>query len=201
MVKMLDALIGISIGLIVIVAVFSIAPLIGDKVSTAAEVENTVGATGTISFTDNTSDAEAVVIGTETYTFNTTTTIIPFEVDISGGVTATLSTTALVSTIERDSTLVDAVDNSDNSTTVTSIIKGTAGNSYASTETCANASWGGTTLSGGLNNVWGEEAMTSANADAVSIWTDNASLISLAVLVMILGIVIAAIMVFGGRTE
>ena len=36
---------------------------------------------------------------------------------------------------------------------------------------------------------------------AVSIWTDNASLIGLAVLVMILDIVIAAIMVFGGRTE
>lgn len=89
MVRMLDALVGISIGLIVLVAVFSIAPLIGDKIDTAADV--------------------------------------------------------------------------------------TAG------------------------SAWDETNMTSAGADAVSIWTDNASLISLAVLVMILGIVIASIMVFGGR--
>ena len=89
MVRMLDALIGISIGLIVLVAVFAIAPLIGDKIATSA----------------------AVAAGSE----------------------------------------------------------------------------------------WDETNMTAAGADAVSVWTDNASLISLAVLVMILGIVIAAIMVFGGR--
>ena len=91
MVRMLDALIGIAIGLIVLVAVFSIAPLIGDKITTAADVE--------------------------------------------------------------------------------------------------------------AGSVWDETNMTAANADAVSIWTDNASLIGLAVLVMILGIVIASIMVFGGQRE
>ena len=91
MVRMLDALIGISIGLIVLVAVFSIAPLIGDKIDSATDVE--------------------------------------------------------------------------------------------------------------ANTSWDSANMTAAGADAVSIWTDNASLIGLAVLVMILGIVIAAIMVFGGRGE
>ncbi len=91
MVRMLDALIGIAIGLIVLVAVFSIAPLIGDKITTAADIEG--------------------------------------------------------------------------------------------------------------DSVWNATNMEAANADAVSIWTDNASLIGLAVLVMILGIVIASIMVFGGRSE
>ena len=47
---------------------------------------------------------------------------------------------------------------------------------------------------------WNKTNMAAAGADGVSLWTDNASLIGLAVLVLILSIVIGVIMTMG-RTE
>lgn len=49
-------------------------------------------------------------------------------------------------------------------------------------------------------SAWDATNMTTAGADGVSLWTDNASLIGLAVLVLILSIVIGVIMTMG-RTE
>lgn len=65
MANMLTALVGIAIGLIVLVAVFSLAPLIGDKIATAADVTagsdwdatnmSAAGADGVTLWTDNAS--------------------------------------------------------------------------------------------------------------------------------------------------
>lgn len=56
----------------------------------------------------------------------------------------------LVAAITGDSSaVVTAVDGAGDTMVVTASTSGSAGNSIASTETCANASWGGATLSGG----------------------------------------------------
>lgn len=114
-------------------------------------------ATGSLTFTDSVSDGETVTITdgvtTEVYEFDTDDSITEgnIKVDVSGGATAPDAVTALVTAITANSELVTAVDDTGDVVTVTAVTAGVSGNSIGTTETCANASWGGTTLSGGLD--------------------------------------------------
>jgi len=75
---------------------------------------------------------------------------------------ATTAITALVSAITGDEdAVVTSVDGEGDTVVVTSIAKGTAGNAYDSTETCANAAWGAAKLSGGLDTVTAANAVTA----------------------------------------
>lgn len=114
-------------------------------------------ATGTLTFTSTTSDTETVTIGTRVYEFDTDSTVTSgnVSVDISGGNSASQSVTALVAAINGDSdAVVYAHDGAGDTVVVNAITPGTAGNSLASTQTCANATWGGATLSGGTDGDW-----------------------------------------------
>jgi hypothetical protein len=120
-------------------------------------------ATGTLTFSGTVSDGETVTIGTRIYEFDTaaesTITEGHVRVDVSAAQTATAAITALVAAITGDaSAVVTAVDGEGDTVVVTSIAKGTTGNDYASTTTCANASWGAAKLAGGLDTI------TAANA-------------------------------------
>jgi hypothetical protein len=84
--------------------------------------------------------------------------------------TAANAITALVTAIGADtSAVVTAVDGAGDTLVATSKVTGTAGNSYASTETLANASWGSATLTGGVAAASGTCYVDVTNATAESI--------------------------------
>lgn len=116
----------------------------------AASPVNPKKATGTLTFTGVVADGETVTIGSEIYEFKTSGNagVGKIKVDVSGGVTASDAVTALVAAITANSAIVDAVDGAGDTVVVTYKTVGTDGN-VASTETCVNASWGNTTLTGG----------------------------------------------------
>ena len=111
-------------------------------------------ASGTLTFTGSVSDGETVTIGTRVYEFDTagtpTITAGRVRVNVSGGTTAPAAVTALVAAITGDaSAVVTAVDGAGDTVVVTATAWGTAPNAYPTTKTCANASWGAVTLTGG----------------------------------------------------
>lgn len=80
---------------------------------------------------------------------------------------APAAVTALVAAITGDTqAVVSAVDGSGDTVVVTSILVGVVGNTYASTETMANASWGAATLTGGLDAPNGTMTFVLTNATA-----------------------------------
>jgi hypothetical protein len=117
-------------------------------------------ATGVLTTTSTFSNGETVTIGTKTYLFETVLTNVDGHVLIGGSVAASLSNLAAAINLGAGSgTLYAAATtaNTDvyatsNATTLTlfALTAGTAGNSIATTETAANASFGAATLLGGL---------------------------------------------------
>jgi hypothetical protein len=125
------------------------------------EISGIVSASGVLTTVGNFANNETVTIGSTVYTFKTTITTTAYEVDL--GASAQLSLANLRNAINRNglgtpgtdfSALTEAHPSvtaiSDATTlTVTAIIGGTVGNSIATTEVCANASWGAATLASG----------------------------------------------------
>lgn len=115
---------------------------------------NAVNATGTLTFTGVVADAQTVTIGSSIYEFKTSGSAGEgkIKVDVSGGVTASDAVTALVAAITANTdSVVTAVDGAGDTVVCTAKTAGTSGNSIATTETCTNGSWGGATLTGGVN--------------------------------------------------
>lgn len=128
----------------------------GTSTTTSAGVKATGVLTSSGVFQNN----ETVTIGDRTYTFKTALTGAANEVLI--GVNAAASLDNLKAAINGDAgagstygtgtqphSNVTATTNTDTAQTVEFFKVGTAGNSLATTETCANVAWGGATLSGG----------------------------------------------------
>lgn len=90
-----------------------------------------------------------VTIGTEVYTLSNST-FGEFYIDNGYNTTATFFVDAFVTEINANSTLITAVDNGDDTATVTSILGGTVGN-YASTENMSNGAFASATMTGGVN--------------------------------------------------
>lgn len=110
-------------------------------------------ATATLTISGTTSDTETVTLGSRVYEFDTGGAVTAGRVlvDISGGNSAAQSVTALVAAIEADASAVfGAADGAGDTVVVTADTKGTAGN-VATTETCANAAWGGLLATGGAD--------------------------------------------------
>lgn len=108
-----------------------------------------------------TADGQTVTIGTRVYEFDTNSAITSgrVEVDVSGGVTASLSIDALEAAITGDDSAVVSVEASDATTlTVAALVAGVSGNSIAIAETLTNGSWAGAAvvLSGGLDGTVAE---------------------------------------------
>lgn len=110
-------------------------------------------ATGTLTFTGAVSDGETVTIGSEVYEFDDDASVTAgnIAVDVSGGATASAAVTALVTAITADSTLVTGADGTGDTVDITAVAAGLSGNDIATTETCANASFGAATLTGGAD--------------------------------------------------
>lgn len=138
-------------------------------------------ATGTLTFSGIPVVTQTVVIGgTETYEFVAATGDVQvgnIAVVLGETLTADNAVTKLAEAINANSILVTGVSSTTADTVVvTAIVKGTAGNSITTTETCTNASWGGATLSGGVNTVTASNGVT-ALVDAIN---DNDTIVSAA---------------------
>lgn len=125
---------------------------------------NGTKSTGTLTFAGVVNDGQTVTIGTKVFEFDTNSSVGAgnIAVDVSGGASAAQAVTALVAAIVANAATLDftAVDGAGDTVVVTWDYEGTAGN-VASTETCANASWGGATLTGGLSVTYGLEVITT----------------------------------------
>lgn len=123
-----------------------------------------VAATGTLTLSANAGDTETVVIDTKTYTFQTILTDVDGNVLI--GATASDSIDNLVAAINLGAgggtkyaasmTLHPTVTGSagaGDTLVGTAKTKGVAGNTIVTTETLTSGSWGGGTLSGGIDPV------------------------------------------------
>ena len=104
-----------------------------------------VKATGTLTATANFSSSETVTVGNTTYTFGSSAGNIAVGADLA------TSLASLAAAINADGLVTAAAT----ATTIVLTAKeaGTAANSIATTETCTNASFGGATLSGGVDEV------------------------------------------------
>lgn len=195
----MELVISVAIGLIVLAAIFSLAPVIGDKIDTSVEIQQSAAATGMLTFSGNTSDGETVNISTDRYEFDPEGDGITggnLLVDVSGGNNNSSRSANLfaASVITLDTVGVgSSVDGLVVTLTADSV--GSDGNSIATTELCANAVFGAATLTGGTDaSEWAEEDVPTG----ADIWKDNATLISLVVLVMIISLAIFYIRRMGG---
>jgi hypothetical protein len=121
-------------------------------------------ATGTLTATGNFANGDTVTTGTKTYTFQTTLTNVDGNVLI--GATASDSLDNLIAAINlaagagtlyaaatTANGFVSAAAGAGDTMDVTALVAGTLANTYATTETSANASWGAATLTGGAGDM------------------------------------------------
>lgn len=133
-------------------------------------------ATGTLTSSGNFTDTQTVTIGSKVYTFQTTLTNVDGNVLIGADRTAShanlkaaINLEAGAGTTYAAAMTIHPTVTATSANATTTVVKaksaGTAGNSIASTETQSNASWGGATLSGGLD---ASVLIGSVNADSTN---------------------------------
>jgi hypothetical protein len=146
-----------GIMLVVLLTVLYVGISIIDNVQDATDISNSVAATGTLTFTDNTADTQTVNISTDRYEFDTDGSITGgnIKVDLNGTGTPNLTATYSAMMFTANVTSNDAVgvgaSRSGDVVTLTADATGAAGNSIATTETLHNASFAATTLTGGAD--------------------------------------------------
>lgn len=141
-----------------------------NNVSLAYAVEEELGeangtkATGTLTLSGQPTNTQTVTIDAKVYTFQTTLTNVDGNVLIGATTADSLANleaavmlgpgagTAYAAAMTSHPTVT--ADSTPTTLVVTAITGGTPGNSIATTETLTNGSWGGATLSGGVNPVW-----------------------------------------------
>lgn len=149
---------------------------IGSKTYTWRTALTGAKATGTITTTDVFADGETITINGVTYTMKTTLSSPAQAFEVLIGASAAASLDNLKTAINGGSTAyptaanaagegstysvgtyrnphVVATTNANDSQVVEAREFGTAANEFTTSETCANASWGATKLSGGVANV------------------------------------------------
>jgi len=127
-------------------------------------VSAAVASAGTLTLTGQPLNTETVTTGTKTYTFQTVLTDVDGNVLI--GATASDSLDNLIAAITLGAgsgstyaasttanTFVTASAGAGDTMDAEALVKGTQGDSIATTETLTNGSWGGATLSGGTGDV------------------------------------------------
>lgn len=144
---------------------------------TITDVLGAVAATQTLTLTDNPTDTETVTINSKVYTFKTTLTNTDGFVKI--GATKELSLENLAKAINLGegagtdyaaATTVHAnvtAKDIDATLVITAKVAGTAANSFGTTETLANGSWGASTMAGGAAASASSRVVSSGVAAAV----------------------------------
>lgn len=144
---------------------------------------NAENAVGVLTFTGVSVNSQTVTIGTDIYEFRTSgsPTAGHIAVDVSGGVTAPESVTALVAAITANTaSVVTAYDGIGDTVVCTAKTAGVVGNSIVTTETCTNASWGHAHLLGGVDGtvcsdvgIWGDDSNYIYAATAINTIADK----------------------------
>lgn len=188
----MDMLSGIAVGLLALVIIFSIVMTIGPKLEDVAAIDKPAYATGTLTFTGDVADTETVTIGGITYEFNSTGTIGAgnVEVPVHGALTPAVATVNLTTAFNTNtSSAANAAVMTAASTPTTVVLtydtQTEAGNSVATTDTVTNAAFGAATLLGGVADAGWSSSEIPAPA---TVWSDNATFLSLAAMVIIISI-------------
>jgi hypothetical protein len=121
---------------LLLVIVGQVVPLLGSTVEDSYDMPVDTAGTATYDQSGVSVHLQILTVGTETYTVTNTTTAA-FDVPVGVNMTATKLIEELVAEITASSTLITAVDNGDNTTTITSVLEDAAGN-YATTENMTN---------------------------------------------------------------
>ena len=185
----MDMLSGIAVGLLALVIIFSIVMTIGPKLDDVAAVDKPAYATGTLTFTGNVVDAETMVVGGVTYEINASgaaATAGNVEVNVSDLLPAT-ATVALRTAVNANTTSSAILTATATATTVvlTYDTMSAAGNSVATTDTLTNAAFGAATLLGGV----ADSGWSSSDIPApATVWSDNATFLSLSAMVIIISV-------------
>ncbi len=111
-------------------------------------------ATGTLTFSGNTSDGETVNISTDRYEFDTDSSVTGgnIAVDVSGGNNnSTRSCELFAAEVTANDTVGVGASCTGSVATLTADAAGSGGNSITTTETCANAAFASSTLTGGTD--------------------------------------------------
>ena len=191
-----------AIGIMILVVVFGVIPMVGERIDGVADIPTDTAGAGTYTQSGNITLAEynvtatraAIVIGSETYTFSNVSGA--FAVNVASGSNNTSQSLALlVAEINANSTLVAAVDNGDNTTTITSIVADAAGN-YATTENVTNGAFAATAMTGGVSGSNWDHAENDDIVRGSDLWSDTGGMIVLAAIISIVGVVIAGVMRF-----
>lgn len=159
------------------------------------EDQDLVKATGTLtSDATNVADGDTVTIGTTVYRFKT---VMAQAYDVQIGGTAAISLDNLKAAINASGTpgveyfagtlahpTVTATTNTDTTQVIEAITGGTAGNAIVTTEASTHLSWGGATMSGGIDEIAGQLQLVTvdeagnSNTQTVkwqSAWNNDAS--------------------------
>lgn len=191
----MDIVIASAIGLLVLVAVFQMAPMLGDSIDGATDLGYDVAASGTLDVTGTSSDGETVTIGIVVYEFDSDGSVTDWNAVVTiADTAAATAVTALTTAIGNNATTSAAMTATNPTATtvlLTSDKEGADGNGVATTETMANGAFGDTSLTGGLTDVsdWNDDDIPTG----VDVWKENASLLLLVVLVGLLGLAILII--------
>ena len=184
----MDMLSGIAVGLLALVIIFSIVMTIGPKLEDVAAIDKPAYATGTLTFTGDVTDTSTVVINGITYEFNSTGTTAAGNVPVNvSDLTAPVATVALKTAVNGNATTSAILTAASTASTVvlTYDTQTAAGNSVTTTDTVTNADFGAATLLGGVADAgW---SSTDIPAPA-TVWSDNATFLSLAAMVIIISI-------------
>ncbi len=184
----MDMLSGIAVGLLALVIIFSIVMTIGPKLEDVAAVDKPAYATGTLTFTGDVTDTSTVTIGGITYEFNSTGTITAGNVEVTiADLTAAVATVALDAAIDGNATTAAILTPTSTATTVvlTYNTQTAAANTVATTDTVTNAAFGAATLLGGVADAGWSSSEIPAPA---TVWSDNATFLSLSAMVIIISI-------------
>jgi hypothetical protein len=186
----MDMLSGIAIGLLALVIIFSIVMTVGPKLEDVAAVDSPAYATGTLTFSGNVVDGETVTIGDITYEFNASGAAPVgdnVEVPMFSGLTPAIATVNLTAAVNGNATSSAILTAASTATTVVlTYDTQTAGaNTVATTTTLTNAVFGAATLLGGVADAgWSSSAIPTP----ASVWSDNATFLSLAAMVIIISL-------------
>ena len=188
---------------LLLVIIGQVVPLVGSTVEDSYDMPVDTAGTGTYTQSGNitlpeynvTATLATVVIGSETFTFSNTTGA--FAVNVAGGNNNTSQSLAfLVAEINANSTLVTAVDNGDNTTTITSVLEDAAGN-YATTETVTNGAFAATAMTGGVTGSEWEDVTNTSD-----VWGNLVTILGAALSLLAIFYAISPIIgkdLFGGK--
>jgi len=90
----MELVIAVAIGLIVLAAIFSLAPVIGDRVDNAATITQDAAATGTLTFSGVVADGQTINISTDRYEYDTGDGVAAGNIELDLNATGTPNVTA-----------------------------------------------------------------------------------------------------------